>query len=180
MAAAQPKPSDVEQYEEFLRRFTRDRERIFAFICSLVHRPADAEDVFQQCSLVLWRKFGSFQHDQSFLAWACGVAHFEVRNYWRTSGRDHLRFDDDLVRQLAAQRVESLSRYDDRLAALRICLKDLSEEQRTLIEAAYGTGGTVKRLAEASGAAVQTLYNRLGRLRRLLLQCIQSKLAAEG
>lgn len=168
-----------DQYEEFLNRFTRDRQRIFAFVCSLVPRHAEAEDLFQQCSLVLWRKFGDFQRSESFLAWACGVAHYEVRNYLRTAGRNRLHFDDDLVQQLAQQRVESLSHFDERLAALRACLTGLTDEQRELIDAAYGTGSTVKRLAEGTGNAVQTLYNRLGKLRRQLLQCIQGRLAAQ-
>lgn len=168
-----------QEYEEFLHRFTRDRERIFAFVCSLVPRLADAEDVFQKCSLVLWRKFGEFERDESFLAWACGVARFEVCNHQKTIGRDRLHFDEDLVHQLALHRIESLSDYDDRISALRSCLKGLSEEQRRLLDAAYGRGETVKQFAQATGSAVQTLYNRLGRLRRQLFDCIQNRLASQ-
>jgi RNA polymerase sigma-70 factor (ECF subfamily) len=168
-----------QDYEEFLNRFTRDRERIFAFVCSLVPRLADAEDIFQKCSLVLWRKFGEFQKHESFLAWACGVARYEVCNFLRTMGRDRLCFDDELIQQLAIQRIESLSEYDDRLSALRNCMKGLTEEQRGLLDAAYGHGNTVKQLAKATGSAVQTLYNRLGKLRRQLLDCIENRLAAQ-
>lgn len=171
---------DSEPYERFLHQFTRDRERIFAFVCSLVPRHADAEDVFQQCSLILWRKFGEFQQGQSFLAWACGVAQFEVCNHLRTAGRSRLRFDDDLVRQLAVRRMESLTHYDERLLALRTCLRSLTDEQQQLIDAAYGTDGTIKRLAEQTGSAVQTLYNRLGKLRRQLLECVRGKLASQS
>lgn len=178
MAEVRENQDAAEHYEEFLRLFARERERVFAYIYSLIPRQADAEDVFQQCSLVLWRKFDSFDRQASFLAWACGVARLEVCNYLRTAGRDRLHFDDELVQQLAARRVESLSQHDDRLAALRTCLKELTQQQRALIDAAYGSGGTVKRLAEATGSAVQTLYNRLGRLRRRLLECVQRKLAA--
>lgn len=180
MAEAPVSRRESEQYEEFLNRFTRDRERIFAFVCSLVPRHAEAEDLFQQCSLVLWRKFGDFQRTGSFLAWACGIAHYEVCNYLRTSGRSRLYFDDDLVQQLATQRVESLSQYDERLVALRSCLQGLTDEQRELIDAVYGRENTVKRFAEGTGNAVQTLYNRLNKLRRQLLQCVQGRLAADS
>lgn len=164
-------------YEDFLNRFTRDREKLFAFVCSLVPHLPDAEDVFQKCSLVLWRKFHEFQKQQNFLTWACGVARYEVYNYYRTAGRDRLCFDEDFVRQLASERIESLTDYDDRLSALRSCLKGLTEDQRSLLNAAYGSGETVKNLAEVTGHAVQTLYNRLGKLRRLLLDCVQRKIA---
>lgn len=173
-------PETRELYEEFLEVFARDRERILAYIFSLVPHSADAEDIFQKCSLVLWRKFGEFHRDQAFLAWACTVAAYEVLNYLRTSSRNRLHFDDDLVRQLAEHRTHSLPEYDNRLSALRDCLKRLTVEQRDLIEAAYGSTPTIKEFARTTGIAVQTLYNRLGRLRRQLLECVQHKLATQG
>ena len=106
---------DTERYEEFLRLFTRERERMFAFIYSMIPRQADAEDVFQRASLVLWRKFNEFRQGEDFLAWACGVAHYEIRNYFRTAGRDRLYLDEELVQQLAIERVDSLSRFDERI-----------------------------------------------------------------
>jgi RNA polymerase sigma-70 factor (ECF subfamily) len=83
------------------------------------------------------------------------------------------------VQQLATQRVESLTQYDERLVALRSCLQGLTEEQRELINAAYGSGNTVKRFAEGTGNAVQTLYNRLNKLRHQLLQCVEGRLATD-
>jgi DNA-directed RNA polymerase specialized sigma24 family protein len=35
---------------------TRMQRRLYAIIHSLVLRPADAEDILQECNLVLWRK----------------------------------------------------------------------------------------------------------------------------
>ncbi len=174
------KPESHETYEAFLHVFAQDRERILAFIFSLVPRHADAEDIFQKCSLILWRKFGEFQREQSFLAWACGIAKLEVRNYLRTSARDRLYFDEELMQQLATHRARSLSEYDDRLTALRHCLKRLTGEERELIDTVYGSDRTIKELALATGGAVQTLYNRLGRLRRRLLECVQNKLATSS
>src|SRR5262245_4341876 len=92
------------RYEEFLTLFAQPRERIFAFIYSLVPNFADAEDAFQRCSLSLWRKFDTFDRQRSFLAWSCGVAANEVRNALRTRRRDRLRFDDELVGLLAEAR----------------------------------------------------------------------------
>lgn len=172
--------TSAQRYEEFLELFSRERDRLYAYVYSLVPHAADAEDVFQKCSVVLWRKFGEFDRRRSFLAWACGVASYEVRNFLRVAGRDRLRFDDELVRKLAAERLESLERHEARLAALRTCLRQLTTDQRELLEAAYGGDGTVVQFAESTGRALQTLYNRLGGLRRRLLECIRRRLRAEG
>ena len=54
------------QFAELLREHHRD---LFNFIFSLVHHHADAEDVFQQTTLVLWRKFDDFVIGTNF----CGL-----------------------------------------------------------------------------------------------------------
>ncbi|MCD4728899.1 MAG: hypothetical protein K8R46_14670 [Pirellulales bacterium] len=41
--------------------FAQVHDSLFAYVFSLLPHWSDAEDVFQQTSLVLWRKFGSFQ-----------------------------------------------------------------------------------------------------------------------
>ena len=168
------------RYEEFLRVFARDREQIFAYVFSLLPHRADAEDVFQRCSLLLWRKFGDFDRNREFLPWACGVAFYEVRNFLRSAERDRLQFSPELIEQLAECRPESLGRAGDRLAALKECLEQLRGADRELISVFYGSSERLTAFAAASGQALQTLYNRLSRIRQALLKCVDRRLSLEG
>jgi RNA polymerase sigma-70 factor (ECF subfamily) len=169
-----------DRYEEFLNLFARDRERIYAYIFSLLPHHADAEDVFQRCSILLWRKIDQFDRNGSFLAWACGVAFYEVCNFLRVADRDRLQFDIELIGQLAERRRETLGRDEECKAALRRCLDHLNGGDRALIDQVYYGDRSVKELAEAAGRAPQTLYNQLSQIRRRLFQCMQRTLAAEG
>ena len=169
-----------DRYEEFLKLFARDHERVFTYIYSLLPHHADAEDVFQQCSLLLWRKFAQFDRGGSFLAWACGIALYEVRNFLRVAGRHRMQLDIDLVSQLAERRLESFERDEDRLAALRRCLEKLNGPERDLIQLVYCGDSSVKELAEMTGRATQTLYNQLSQVRRKLFNCVQQTLARQG
>lgn len=171
---------DPARYEEFLAHFARDRDRLYGYIYSMVPHAADAEDVFQRCSMLLWSKFDQFEPERSFLAWARGVAFYEVRNFLRTARRDRLQFADELVAQIAQRHVETAPQHDDRLTALRGCLEQLPPGPRKLISHLYSKRGTVQDLAEASGRAVQTLYNQLSQTRRKLLDCVEQKLAEGG
>lgn len=168
------------RYEDFLRVFARDRDRLFAYVYSLLPHRADAEDVFQRCSLLLWRKFVEFDRDREFLPWACGVAFYEVRNFLRSAERDRLQFSPELIEQLAESRLESLGRAGDRLAALRDCIEQLRAADRDLISVFYGSSEQLTAFAAASGQALQTLYNRLSRIRQTLLKCIDRRIALEG
>src|SRR3954454_7044960 len=144
-------PGRSDRYEEFLKLFARDHERVFTYIFSLLPHHADAEDVFQQCSLLLWRKFAQFDRAGSFLAWACGIALYEVRNFLRVAGRHRMQLDIDLVSQLAERRLESFERNEDRLVALRRCLEKLNGPERELIQLVYCGDAAVEGLAEMSG-----------------------------
>jgi RNA polymerase sigma-70 factor (ECF subfamily) len=170
----------ADRYEEFLKLFARDRERIFAYIFSLLPHHADAEDVFQRCSILLWRKIDQFDPSGSFLAWAYGVAFYEVCNFLRVAGRDRLQFDTELISQLAERRLETLGRDEDCASALRRCLEKLGGSERELIHHVYFGDRPVKELAETMGRAPQTLYNQLSQIRRRLFNCMRHALAAEG
>lgn len=167
-------------YDQFLRHFVRDDKRLFNYIYSLLPHTADAEDVFQRTSLILWKKFDQFDAREDFLSWACGVAFYEVRNFLRVSSRQRLRFNDELLAGLAAERIASLEGHDERLAALARCVAKLSADDRGLVNGVYGGGATIKELADEMGRAAQTLYNRLAMIRRRLLECIERNLHAEG
>lgn len=168
------------RYEAFLTLFARDRERIFGYIYSLLPNHADAEDAFQRSSLLLWREFDKFDPQRSFLAWACGVSANEVRNTLRSQRRDRLRFDDELVGQLAEDRLRQLDEHDDRFDALRGCLAGLKPADHELVRAAYAGGNTLVEYAKSTGRALQSLYNRMSQLRRILFECVERKRAAGG
>ncbi len=171
--------SQNEQYEVFLKHFVRDQTRIFAYVRSLLPQYADAQDVFQRCSLTLWRSFDEFDEQRLFLPWACRIAFNEVRNFRRVSSRDRLQFADDLIEQLAEQRLVRLVDRDRRLTALRECTEKLNSSDRSLIQAVYEELRTVSEVAISTGKAAQSIYNRLSTLRRNLLQCIERRLATE-
>lgn len=169
-----------QQYEEFLALFTGERERLFRYIFSLLPNHADAEDVFQRCSLILWRKFSEFDRERSFFSWSCGIALHEIRNFLRSSHRQKLTFDSELVTQLSDQRLTDLESTEDNMRYLANCLERLPHADRELVQVAYDGTTTLKKFSRTSGQALQTLYNRLGRLRRQLLDCVRKKATLEG
>src|SRR5229473_736199 len=92
-AAMQPGSDRRVEFAELLRR---DQSRLFGYIHSLVRDLNDADDLFQQTTLILWKKFGEFDRQRNFFSWACGVARLEIANFLRGRGRQRLYFSDDL------------------------------------------------------------------------------------
>lgn len=172
-----PEPPDAG--ERFVRLFAQNHQRILAYIYSLVPRIQDAEDICQKTSLVLWRKIDQVAPEGDFFVWACRVAYLEVRNFRRTVARERLCFNDELISLLAEERPAQLPEPNARLAALEACVKKLNSSQQELVRQAYAGDESLCELAARLGRAVQTIYNRLFRIRQMLLDCVERRIAAD-
>ena len=51
---------------EFAEYLSQNQTRLYGYIHSLVRDLNDADDLFQQTTLILWRKFGEFDRRLSF------------------------------------------------------------------------------------------------------------------
>ena len=55
------------QHDQFVERFVRSQDRIYAYVVTLLPNRADAEEVFQQTSLALWKKWRQFDPGRDFV-----------------------------------------------------------------------------------------------------------------
>lgn len=165
----------------FLLNFSRDRNRIYRFIYSLLLNDADADDAFQQCSLILWRKFRDFDQDREFYPWACGVALHAVQNFRRSAKTRHfVLLSDSVIESLADQQMRSSSRSRHRVDLMEECLSLLKSKDLNLVQQVYQDGGSASSVASEIGQAVQTVYNRLNGIRKGLVECVDRKAASSA
>jgi RNA polymerase sigma-70 factor (ECF subfamily) len=165
--------ADSDRTSEFVELFATHDRGIYKYLLTLLVDPNTTQEVFQETSVTLWRKFDEFQPGTSFLAWACRVAYFETLKFRQTVRRDRLCFNDDLLNTLAEER----TKVDDVLqlhrAALPDCMKKLPPKDRELIEQRYASEETILAIARRTGRPANTLYKALERIRRTLLKCIE-------
>ena len=60
--------------ELFLRLYSEHQRELFKFSFTLVPNHSDADDILQDTSVILWRKFAEFTPDSNFFRWASQVA----------------------------------------------------------------------------------------------------------
>jgi RNA polymerase sigma-70 factor, ECF subfamily len=161
--------------ETFVRVFSKERNRLYRFIFMLVPSEADAEDIFQQTSITLWKKFAEFDQSREFYPWACGVAFRTVQNFRRSAKRKDFVLGDDLVRVLADEQTISPARELHRVELIKECLTSLKQSDRDLVGHVYHDGTPAGTIAERLGRSTQTIYNRLNVIRKMLLDCVNRK-----
>ncbi len=157
--------------EQFVRLVTRHQRGLYMYVCALVPTE-DAEDILQETYVVLWKKFGEFDPDRDFFAWARGIARFEVLKYRQRLGREVKGLDPEVIEALGAESEQKQKFLEARQAALNDCLKKLRQKDRRLIQQRYAPGVRAKQLADKLGRSVNSLNTSLHRIRRTLWECV--------
>jgi RNA polymerase sigma-70 factor (ECF subfamily) len=162
---------------DFVRLLTRNSSQIYGFILMLSVNRNDAEDVFQDTSVVLWEKFDTYQPGTDFRAWACRIAFFKVQSHRRASGRLRI-LSDDVFEALAADALAFAEDRDLRSEALSECLEKLKERDRCLLEQKYFSQHSTAQIAEQMAKSTHSVYRSLARIHSQLLNCMQRSLAS--
>src|SRR3954467_11250694 len=172
--------NETEDRKRLMALMTKHQRQIFAYIYALVPNRYDAEDLLQETCVVICEKFDEFEEGTDFVAWACQIAYWRVRYSRQKYARSKVVFDQEIV-DVIAQTADSLAdELDERHEALERCLAKLHPRDRDLLIARYEPGGGVEEAARRSGRTIPTAYKALARLRKLLLDCVTTRLAAEG
>jgi RNA polymerase sigma-70 factor, ECF subfamily len=166
--------------EQFLRLFMESERRIYAFIVSVLPNLTDADDILQETSLILWKKFDQFRPGTDFVAWACRTAQFEVLKFYEKQGRSRLQFDAEGLEVLQKEVVTMGPLIEAQHTALARCLEQLTPRDRDLLKRRYVDDAAPKLIAQQVGRSLDAVYKALTRIRDGLLNCIQQKLKKES
>jgi RNA polymerase sigma-70 factor (ECF subfamily) len=166
----------------FLRLFLRNQKRLFAYVLTLLPNRADADDVLQETSLVMWDKFDASSPPTEFLAWARRIAYHKVLDFYKKTNRVHARLSRvflERVGQTAAEQAEVLQ-LDDRREALAACIEKLGPRERDLLARRFADGATTQSISDQLGRSVDAVYKALAKLRETLFRCVQKSIAQES
>jgi RNA polymerase sigma-70 factor, ECF subfamily len=166
--------------EDFAALYSACHLDLLRYVLTLLPDRPQAEDVVQDIARLLWQKRHEYDPARPFFPWARGFARFEVLMVLRRQAVRGKYFSEQLVEQLAEERVaheEQLSAQRDALAG---CLQKLDEPARELLMLRYGRELTVQQLAQQRGKSANALYLTLHRIRQGLTDCVNRTLRIEG
>lgn len=163
----------------FLRLFLQNERRLYAYILTLLANRADADDVLQEASLVMWDKFDEGQPPADFAAWGCRIAYFKVLDFFKKNQKSRVQFSQAMLERVAETAVDQASalQLDERREALTQCLEKLNANDRNLLARRLADGATTQTTAEQVGRSVDAVYKALAKIRQALFDCINRTLA---
>lgn len=168
----------MSDHDHFLPYFLSAQSDLRAFIGAAVRDPVTREDVFQEVSMILWKKFEFYDPARPFGAWARGIAARKILEDRRLRAK--------LPESCTAETLESLSHgfstdeaespWPDREKALHHCLEMLPERSARFLRDRYHESQTIEAIAADAGLSTEALYQTLSRLRRQLRECVRRRL----
>lgn len=170
------------KHELFLRLFLRNERRLYAYIMTLLPHHADADDILQEASLVMWDKFDENNPPDDFAAWACRIAYYKVLYFLKKNRRSRVHFSQTMLERIGETAVVQADplQLDERHEALSDCVEKLSLRDRNLLVLRYADGATTQSTAAQVGRSVEAVYKSLSKIRHALFECVTRALAREG
>ena len=165
-----------ENYSSFMKLYTACVPQLRAYLRQLLPGWEDVDEVLQETSLVLWKKYENYEQGTNFAAWACVIAKLEVLRYKRKKARDRHVFSEKLINILAEEADSKSEKLQKEREALKKCLTKLDDKQRSITLSAYAGDRSIKEVAESFGRTATALYKALNRIRTNLLRCIKSEI----
>jgi RNA polymerase sigma-70 factor (ECF subfamily) len=162
--------------EQFVRLFVERQRQILRYILTLVPDVEDAHEILQDTALDLWRKFDQYDPAFPFTPWACRFAFRRVLKHREQRARRLKYLSIESLNRVAAEWSEKEEILEDRRRALEICLQQLCEADRLVVEHRYSRQMSVAQISEMTGRNASALYKALDRTRRRLFECVNRRL----
>jgi len=164
--------------------FIRERHRLGVFIGGLLRDSHAAEDVIQEVWVQLAKEVAKGVVLENQSAWCRGVARNLIRRIWEQQQTAKVVADSSAL-DLLLERVETAfseadaesEQWAPRQQALEGCVAALPERVRKMLSMRYESRASMEEVALAMGQAFDAVTKALYRVRRALLECVETKLS---
>jgi RNA polymerase sigma-70 factor (ECF subfamily) len=164
-------------HKRFLKHFLQHQSLLKAYLLTVTRNPADADDLLQEVSNILWEKFDEYDPKRPFRAWALGVARYEALEWRRRQARSSRLLSPEAIDALTEVAIDASPEPDGFQATLRECVDQLTPDWSRIVRLTYQESLSIKEVAEWIDRSVAAVEMILVRARRALKACVERKVA---
>ena len=160
------------------RLLQRYGERVFAQIVRIIPIQEDAEEVYQDVFLKVFRNVDSYHAERASLStWLLRIAYHEALNFVRGKKPPVISFDDyePSIEKLSEHDVDVLMNRTDEETVLLMeqALQKLLPKEQSLIGMFYYEDLSLKEIAYITDSTTTTIASRLCRIRQKMYHVIK-------
>ncbi len=136
-----------------------------------------ADELAQEAFTRAWAKREQYRPGTSPRAWLITIARSQLMEHHRRLDRDRRHAHEVVRAELLRHRPpDEGGRRAELLAALKLCLEDIGEDHRQLLDLVHGEGLSSDDAGARLGIRADACRQRLSRLTRKLRECAEARL----
>ena len=155
---------DIAQHQNkqaFIELFNRVSSKLKSYAIRCGANQADAEEIVQECLLIVWRKAPTFNPQAaSAITWLYTIVRNKRIDFVRKQ-RPDLIGSDDLWPEPESEKLENHVESDLNANIIRTLLYELPEEQRQIVFKVYFEGKSHSEIANELDLPLGTIKSRL-------------------
>ena len=165
-----------EAFAELVRLYQHD---VRAVICRQLGRDPAADDIAQDVFVHAFRNIATFRAEGSIRSWLLGITRNLIVSHFRQQARHSSITLADLVDRLQIAECDDdaidMDLQAQQIDVLRGCVKQLSDDQRRIVEAFYFENLPAAVIARQMERKPGTIRMSLLRIRDVLRRCVEQK-----
>ncbi len=192
MGSIEPTQQLVEQAvngcpDSFAQLVELYHKRVRLYLGKFIQCSAQVDDVAQEVFVTAFSQLRRFRNDAKFSTWLIGIARNKALEFLKGEIRNrkkHRQFFEAEIAKRQISRLEMQQREGElaekRLSAMQICLEQLPDQLRALIDSYYFEQQTANDIAAKSKVSAGSIRMKLLRVRRILQKCIVARSQGTG
>ncbi len=166
------------EQEPLVRILLHQRAKLTGYIWSLVRDVHVTDDVFQDVCVKAIAKRTEIRDADHLLAWSRKVARDLCVDSMRRSARRPAMLDASVLDMIENDwAAEDAANTSDTTEALRLCLDELTDNNKRIVQLRYVQGMRGVDVAKQLNRKTDTVYKSLARIHSTLSTCIERRLA---
>jgi RNA polymerase sigma-70 factor, ECF subfamily len=167
---------DSDSFAEVVRRYQKDVWRV---VVAMLHNYEASQELVEQVFVEAYLSLDQYQRGKEFSLWIKGVARNVVREELRKKTRESRRLE--VYRDHLLARLDDENEADSHDSALKQslanCRETLPEQSALALDMRYKQGKSFEEIAQAMGRTVEGTRQLLQRVRGMLKECIDRRMA---
>ncbi len=166
--------------DSFRQLVEQNNRRIRLYLGKYVRCSAQVDDIAQDVFLVAFRQLGNFRREAKFSTWLIGIARNKALEFLKAEAKGRKSQQKLFEAEIASRQFARLENGDceleeRRISAMQLCLDQLPQPSRDLINQYYFDQQTATSIAAQSNVSTGSIRMKLLRIRQILLKCIMAR-----
>lgn len=167
-------------HDQVVKCLLAERSKVLGFIRTILGGWEDAEDIFQDASLLAIAKSQEIVDEGHLLAWLRISCRNLARNIKRSHSRCALSLSDEVLDLLEIHWARRDNQPSNAALALSECLEKLPSKSLEMVQLRYLEGLKVEEVAKRLKKPAASLYVTFSRISAALAECVERHLRAAG